>query len=51
MRGDVLYPLNTLRGLYPDVFERERGKYAGREALLELRIPILDVLCNNALHL
>ena len=26
-------------------------KYAGREVLLELRIPVLDVLWNDALHL
>ena len=51
MQGDVLYPLNALRTLYPDVYARGREKYAGREVLLELRIPILDVLWNDALHL
>lgn len=52
MRGDVLYPLNMLQATYPDLYEDERGKYAGRrEELLELRIPVLEVLWNDALHL
>ena len=51
MRGATLYPLNVLRTLHPDAYEHERGKYEGREGLLELRIPLLDVLWNDALHL
>ena len=51
MRGDTLLPLNRLRDVYPDLYARERAKYDGRELLLELRIPILDVLWNDALHL
>jgi len=51
MRGEMLYPLNLLRAIHPDLYEHQRGKYAGREALLELRIPILEVLWNDALHL
>jgi hypothetical protein len=51
MRGEMLYPLNELRAVHPDLYEEERRKYAGREELLDLRIPILDVLWNDALHL
>ena len=51
MRGETLYPLNRLRDAHPELYERERRKYAGREALLELRIPVLDVLWNDALNL
>ena len=52
MRGKVLYPLNRLRATHPDLYERERSKYDGRSAaLLELRIPLLDVLWNDAVHL
>jgi hypothetical protein len=51
MRGETLYPLNALRSAHSDVYERERAKYAGREVLLELRIPLLDVLWNDAVHL
>ena len=51
MRGDVLYPLNQLKAIHPDAYEREKRKYDGRERLLELRIPVLDVGWNDALHL
>lgn len=51
MRGDTLYPLNDLREVDPDLHESGRQKYVGREKLLELRIPVLDALWNDALHL
>jgi hypothetical protein len=51
LRGETLYPLNALRSAHPDLYEQERAKYAGREPLLELRIPLLDVLWNDAVHL
>jgi hypothetical protein len=51
MRGETLYPLNALRTVHPDLYDDERRKYVGREKLLDLRIPILDVLWNDALHL
>ena len=51
MRGGTLYPLNQLRVVHPDLYEHESGKYVGREAVLEFRIPLLDVLWNDTLHL
>ena len=51
MRGETLYPLNALRAIYPDVYERARSKYVGRERVMDFRIPILDVLWNDTLHL
>lgn len=51
MHGETLYPLNELREVDRDAYEGERRKYAGREELLDLRIPGLDVLWNDALHL
>jgi hypothetical protein len=51
MRGDVLYPLNVLRTTHPDLYDHERARYAGRELLLTLRIPVLDVFWNDAVHL
>jgi hypothetical protein len=51
MRGETLYPLNQLRAIHPDVYEHEKGKYGGREAVLEFRIPLLDLLWNDTLHL
>jgi hypothetical protein len=51
MKGNVLYPLNTLRTLYPSTYERQVAKYQGRERLLERVIPIFDCLWNDVLHL
>ena len=51
MRGETLYPLSDLKQLHPDVHALEVAKYAGREEVLELRIPLLDVLWNDAVHL
>jgi hypothetical protein len=49
-RGSVLYPLNVLREIAPDLYERQRAKYAGREELLRQRVPLLDCLWNDVLH-
>ena len=49
-RGDVLYPLNALREVAFDLFERQRAKYAGREEILRQRVPPLDCLWNDVLH-
>lgn len=50
MRGDILYPLNQLKTLFPDVYNIHVRKYTGREALLETVIPILNCLWNDVLH-
>ena len=50
MKGDILYPLNKLRDVYPEVYELQVKKYAGREQLLKHRIPILNCLWNDVLH-
>jgi hypothetical protein len=51
MRGETLYPLNRLKSIDPVLYERGRAKYKGREAVLEFRIPLIDVLWNDTLHL
>ena len=51
LRGDVLHPLNRLRDLHPDLHARYARKYRGREALMERRVPGLDCLWNDVLHL
>jgi len=50
MAGTVLYPLNVLKAKMPDVFDVQAKKYAGREFVMEYRIPILDCLWNDVLH-
>ena len=51
LRGDVLHPLNRLEDLHPDVHARHVRKYRGREVLQERRVPELDCLWNDVLHL
>ena len=51
MLGDVLYPLNVLKSVYPNVYEKHAEKYIGREGLMEVVIPYLDVKWNDVLHL
>jgi len=50
MVGQVLYPLNRLRDVYPDAFTRHVKKYEGREWLLSISIPPLNCLWNDVLH-
>lgn len=50
MQGDVLYPLNTLKEKYPEIYKRQIGKYVGREHVTEQRIPFLNCLWNDVLH-
>lgn len=51
LRGTTLYPLNRLKAVFPDLYECERAKYAGREAVMAQIIPQLDCLWNDVLHL
>jgi hypothetical protein len=50
MVGDVLYPLTQLATIAPDAYEAQRAKYAGREAVLDCRIPGTDLLFNDTVH-
>lgn len=50
MQGEMLYPLNTLKDIYPDLYKEEASKYVGREHIMQQRIPILDCLWNDVLH-
>ncbi|QBD76366.1 hypothetical protein EPA93_10235 [Ktedonosporobacter rubrisoli] len=53
MRGEVLYPLNTLKYLYPDIYEREILKYQdhpNREDLPKRVIPLLNCLWNDVVQ-
>lgn len=50
MVGTTLYPLNALKALHPDLYARQVAKYVGREAVLDFRIPFLDLLWNDTVH-
>ena len=51
LRDETLYPLNDLQALHPDLYALEAAKYEGRELVRELRIPLLEVTWNDAVHL
>ncbi len=42
MRGNVLYPLNALKGVHTDLYVHEAKKYEGREHIMEQFLPTLE---------
>lgn len=51
MVGEVLYPLNQLAAVDSSLAHAERKKYEAREQLMAVRLPILNCLWNDVLHL
>lgn len=51
MEGSILYPLNQLKEVYPKAWEQQVKKYEGREHMLDVKIPPLGCLWNDALHM
>lgn len=51
MSGTILYPLNTLKEIKPEVYRDEVEKYAGRGHLLKTKVPILNCLWNDVVFL
>lgn len=50
-QGDTLYPLNALKDVLPDVYAEQAKKYESREGLMDAKIPTLDCLWNDVVHL
>jgi hypothetical protein len=50
-RGSTLFPLANLRKAHPDLYERERAKYAGREAVLRFVVPGLGATWGETVNL
>ena len=50
MVGELLYPLNELAQVAPAAYELQRGKYLGREEVLNARISRQGLLFNNTVH-
>ena len=51
LRGSVLYPLNELKDVYPDLYVELRKSYATRQDIASLRLPQLGYcLWNDVLH-
>ncbi len=51
MRGNILFPLNQLKEIHPDLYLKEVEKYIGREWILDERIPPLECFWNDVLFL
>jgi hypothetical protein len=50
LTGEILYPLNQLKAIYPDLHTKKIAKYIGREEVINQHIPTLDCLWNDVLH-
>lgn len=50
-RGTHLLSLNDLRDAHPDVYDRERPKWDGRESVLEWEVPHLGVPWGDTVNL
>ncbi len=50
MEGTILYPLNELKELKPDIYREHVAEYHGREKVMEQKIPILDCLWSDVVH-
>jgi hypothetical protein len=50
-RGDELLPVKMLATRHPDVYEREIGKWAGRESVLDYMVPHLGVSWGDTVNL
>lgn len=50
MKGAILYPLNTLKDIHPQLYESYVKKYEGRTELMDRRIEKLDCKWNDVLH-
>ncbi len=50
MRGNILYPLNELKTIFPKLYNKKAEKYKGREFLMKETIPVLNCLWNDVLH-
>lgn len=51
MTGSTLIPLNHLQATHPEIYSEHIKKYKNREQLLQKRVPILNCLWNDVLHL
>jgi hypothetical protein len=51
MHGHTLLPLNRLKAERPDLYDRERTKWGGRESVLTWRVPHLGVTWADTVNL
>ncbi len=50
MKGSILYPLNALKDIDPELYDLHEKKYEGRMEVMKNRIEKLNCLWNDVLH-
>ncbi|HEY1037021.1 MAG TPA: hypothetical protein VGE62_00400 [Candidatus Paceibacterota bacterium] len=50
MEGDTLYPLNALKEMHPELYDKKAEKYSWRKQVMERKVWPLDCLWNDVLH-
>ncbi|GAF92743.1 unnamed protein product, partial [marine sediment metagenome] len=50
MKGNILYSLNALRIMYPDIYKKVVKKYEWRKYLLSLKLPLGNYYWNDVIH-
>lgn len=51
LQGTTIYPLNTLKETHPEIYKEASSKYEGREELMDFKIPFLNCLWNDVIHM
>jgi hypothetical protein len=45
LKGSILYPLNRLRDIHPEIAAEHAAKYQGREETMQMRVEPLNCMC------
>ena len=51
MKGHVLYHLNEVKSIFPEIYNKNLERYKDRKYHLKQKIPYLDCLWNDVVHL
>lgn len=51
LKGNMLFPLNELKDIFPEIYTENVKKYVGREEIMSQKVPYLNCLWNDVLHL
>ena len=51
LKGKYLMPLNELKKIYPEIYKKQVKKYEWRKETLKIKIPPLNCLWNDVIHM
>ena len=49
--GNTIYPISALDNIHPEIAQIAKRKYAGRESLLEIKLPVANCCISELIHL